>query len=431
MEEPARAADAGTAPKLPAAPDALLGLGSSGLTLTSQSPARVSGGSAGYQPQVHASGLPSYKLRLLGVSQVSEMHSPESAPTSSAEQGKDGGGDQPEGLLEDENGEGLRPTVRRRPRVWKGRDGEGIGMAKASPVSAPGVKRRKCLWGEVPPRDGEGIGNREEESGGGEVGGEDASEVDHDGDKDEGIPSASASEASAAQLPRMMSAAGPAGVPLVLVAEPQASTSLTHPPVSRGDGGTRSVVVQSSGGSSAAMQVPASVNRHLRDYQRDGVRFLHRQFSQGKGGILADDMGLGKTVQSIGTVAYHDIPDLSILKPDAYLTTSEAPPTPTPSQPTLHTPADRSLHLGITGEERRCPGLGSHHPKRRILRYPLKRPCPGCLSDVNCWELAAGVLLLGFLQSPETAGQGRGETPTIYRDTMLLCTSCPYPFFGC
>ena len=48
------------------------------------------------------------------------------------------------------------------------------------------------------------------------------------------------------------------------------------------------------------LQVPASINCHLRDYQRDGVRFLFRQFSQGKGGILADDMGLGKTIQSIG-----------------------------------------------------------------------------------------------------------------------------------
>ncbi|KAK9806401.1 hypothetical protein WJX73_002468 [Symbiochloris irregularis] len=47
------------------------------------------------------------------------------------------------------------------------------------------------------------------------------------------------------------------------------------------------------------LQVPASINAHLRSYQRAGVRFLFRQYSRGRGGILADDMGLGKTVQTI------------------------------------------------------------------------------------------------------------------------------------
>lgn len=35
----------------------------------------------------------------------------------------------------------------------------------------------------------------------------------------------------------------------------------------------------------------------LRDYQRDGVRWLHGMASAGLGAVLADDMGLGKTVQ--------------------------------------------------------------------------------------------------------------------------------------
>jgi SNF2 family DNA or RNA helicase len=37
----------------------------------------------------------------------------------------------------------------------------------------------------------------------------------------------------------------------------------------------------------------------LRDYQRDGVRWMHRISQWGFGGILADDMGLGKTVQTL------------------------------------------------------------------------------------------------------------------------------------
>ena len=45
------------------------------------------------------------------------------------------------------------------------------------------------------------------------------------------------------------------------------------------------------------MQVPATINRYLREYQRDGVRFLYRHYCSGHGAILADDMGLGKTIQ--------------------------------------------------------------------------------------------------------------------------------------
>ena len=39
--------------------------------------------------------------------------------------------------------------------------------------------------------------------------------------------------------------------------------------------------------------MPASINRYLRDYQREGIRFLHSLYARGLGGILADDMGLG------------------------------------------------------------------------------------------------------------------------------------------
>lgn len=45
--------------------------------------------------------------------------------------------------------------------------------------------------------------------------------------------------------------------------------------------------------------VPAAINRFLRSYQRDGVRFLYRSYSEGRGALLGDDMGLGKTIQVI------------------------------------------------------------------------------------------------------------------------------------
>ena len=45
------------------------------------------------------------------------------------------------------------------------------------------------------------------------------------------------------------------------------------------------------------LQVPGLINQYLRDYQRDGIRFLYSHFAKDQGGLLGDDMGLGKTVQ--------------------------------------------------------------------------------------------------------------------------------------
>ncbi|DBA69980.1 TPA: hypothetical protein ACH3X2_012333 [Trebouxia sp. C0005] len=56
-------------------------------------------------------------------------------------------------------------------------------------------------------------------------------------------------------------------------------------------------------GTVLSLSVPATINMYLRDYQRDGVRFLFRQYAQKQGGILGDDMGLGKTVQTIAFCA--------------------------------------------------------------------------------------------------------------------------------
>ncbi len=59
------------------------------------------------------------------------------------------------------------------------------------------------------------------------------------------------------------------------------------------------------------MEVSSILNRHLRPYQRAGVRFLFSRCfcagvtSRGRicGAVLADDMGLGKTVQVIALVS--------------------------------------------------------------------------------------------------------------------------------
>ena len=44
---------------------------------------------------------------------------------------------------------------------------------------------------------------------------------------------------------------------------------------------------------------PKGLRAELRDYQRDGVRWMARLAAWGAGACLADDMGLGKTIQSI------------------------------------------------------------------------------------------------------------------------------------
>ncbi|RUS75712.1 hypothetical protein EGW08_016527, partial [Elysia chlorotica] len=46
-------------------------------------------------------------------------------------------------------------------------------------------------------------------------------------------------------------------------------------------------------------QVSAAINQYLRDYQREGIRFLFERYLKGTGAILGDDMGLGKTVQVV------------------------------------------------------------------------------------------------------------------------------------
>ncbi|XP_056380860.1 DNA excision repair protein ERCC-6-like 2 isoform X2 [Hyla sarda] len=49
--------------------------------------------------------------------------------------------------------------------------------------------------------------------------------------------------------------------------------------------------------------VPYTINRYLRDYQREGVQFIYEHYARSRGCILGDDMGLGKTIQVISFLA--------------------------------------------------------------------------------------------------------------------------------
>ncbi|KNF03799.1 hypothetical protein PSTG_02894 [Puccinia striiformis f. sp. tritici PST-78] len=50
---------------------------------------------------------------------------------------------------------------------------------------------------------------------------------------------------------------------------------------------------------SKTVELTASINKFLKPYQRDGVKFFFKHFQQKNGVILGDDMGLGKTIQVI------------------------------------------------------------------------------------------------------------------------------------
>jgi SNF2 family DNA or RNA helicase len=51
--------------------------------------------------------------------------------------------------------------------------------------------------------------------------------------------------------------------------------------------------------------VPGAINTYLRDYQRDGVKFFWRQYTEGRGGLLGDDMGLVRCLCFVCVLSYH------------------------------------------------------------------------------------------------------------------------------
>ncbi|KAK9899632.1 hypothetical protein P389DRAFT_164661 [Cystobasidium minutum MCA 4210] len=52
-----------------------------------------------------------------------------------------------------------------------------------------------------------------------------------------------------------------------------------------------------------SVEIPAAINRFLRGYQRQGVKFFWEHYQKREGGLLGDDMGLGKTIQVISFLA--------------------------------------------------------------------------------------------------------------------------------
>lgn len=59
------------------------------------------------------------------------------------------------------------------------------------------------------------------------------------------------------------------------------------------------------------IQIPSAINTFLRDYQREGVKFLYDKFKNSMGGMLGDDMGLVGFIRNSAQV-YHVESDLLI-----------------------------------------------------------------------------------------------------------------------
>ena len=54
-----------------------------------------------------------------------------------------------------------------------------------------------------------------------------------------------------------------------------------------------------------SLQPPPGLVCEMRQYQIDGLSWMHWLQSSGLGGCLADDMGLGKTIQTLALLQYN------------------------------------------------------------------------------------------------------------------------------
>lgn len=75
------------------------------------------------------------------------------------------------------------------------------------------------------------------------------------------------------------------------------SFHLQDRPDIRQDGSVQTYVQRLAKARQEAFELPEKYQKLLRDYQKDGVRWLKALYDRNVNGILADDMGLGKTLQ--------------------------------------------------------------------------------------------------------------------------------------
>lgn len=72
----------------------------------------------------------------------------------------------------------------------------------------------------------------------------------------------------------------------------------------RTDGGYTKFMEKTKAAYAIDPEIPSSITAKLRDYQKDGFRWMCRLDAWGAGSCLADDMGLGKTLQALTFLSY-------------------------------------------------------------------------------------------------------------------------------
>jgi len=69
----------------------------------------------------------------------------------------------------------------------------------------------------------------------------------------------------------------------------------------------------------SGVKIPAAINTYLRSYQRDGARFLWKQYKEGRGGLLGDDMGLVSVIKSFALCFSDSLPPIFRVRLDPAL----------------------------------------------------------------------------------------------------------------
>lgn len=125
--------------------------------------------------------------------------------------------------------------------------------------------------------------------------------------------------------------------------------------------------------------VPSTLDTMLREYQKDGYRWMKTLSYYGLGGILADDMGLGKTIQSISFIV-SELDEIRTQKLPALIVCPSSLLYNWQSEFSKFAPEIQAVILDGNKSERRKMQNGLKEIDVIIISYPLLR------SDIKWYE---------------------------------------------
>lgn len=130
---------------------------------------------------------------------------------------------------------------------------------------------------------------------------------------------------------------------------------------------------------SMEVSIPPTLNTLLREYQKDGYRWMKTLAFYGLGGILADDMGLGKTIQSISFIV-SELDEIRTQKLPALIVCPSSLTYNWQSEFTKFAPEIQAVILDGNKSERMKKQNGLKDIDVIIISYPLLR------SDIKWYE---------------------------------------------